>query len=153
VTGWVEVDAQRWSLDRAVACLDASNGLLAHETAWRWACAHRIDLGFNLQQGYFGGQENALWLDRELIPLGAARFTLDPSQPLAPWHIETDDGLLDLTFRPEGARSQDRNLLLVASHYIQPVGTFEGQVRRSRSSPAVAVKGLLGVTEDHRSRW
>ena len=56
------------------------------------ACAQSPGLGFNLQQGYFGEHENALWLDGRLIPLGAAQFDFDPRQPLAPWRIRTSDG-------------------------------------------------------------
>lgn len=140
-------------LAQAWGALDASNGLLARHTAWRWASAHGPGLGFNLQQGYFGGQENALWLDDELIPLGAARFAFDAAQPLQPWHVSTDDGLLDLHFQPEGARQDARNLGFAASHYVQPVGTFKGWVRASPDGPKHAVQRLLGVTEDHRSVW
>jgi len=153
VKGWADVDGQRWSLVDAVGCLDASNGLLAHDTAWRWACAHGPDVGFNLQQGYFGGQENALWLGGELIPLGAACFEFDVRNPMTTWRVHTDDGLLDLHFTPEGGRHDERNLMLVASHYVQPVGTFTGFVKRTPDAVPVQVRALLGVTEDHRSRW
>lgn len=153
VRGAVHVGDQRWSLDRSVACLDSSNGLLARDTRWYWACAHGAQLGFNLQQGYFGACENVLWLNGEMILLGAACFEFDPQAPLQPWRVHTDDGLLDLVFTPEGAREQHRHLGLVASDYIQPVGTFHGQVRRSTEAAPVRVQGLLGVTEDHRSLW
>src|SRR5690606_28747478 len=125
------------------ASVDSSNGLLARDTAWRWASAHNHRLGFNLQQGYFGHQENALWLDGALRPLGAAQFAFDPAQPLHPWRIYTDDGLLDLQFRPEGARQDRRNVGVAASSYIQPVGTFHGWVRVSSAAPAIPVDGLL----------
>jgi hypothetical protein len=153
VTGWASAGGQRFSLDRAVAAVDASNGLLARETAWRWASAHRADVGFNLQQGYFGALENALWLDGELIPLGAARFEFDTARPLDPWRVRTEDGLLDLVFTPEGARAANKDLGFAASRYVQPVGTFAGTVRARRDSPARRIDGLLGVTEDHRSVW
>ncbi|MCV2355268.1 DUF2804 domain-containing protein [Paucibacter sp. B2R-40] len=154
VKGLLKVDGHAsFSLDDAIASVDASNGLLARNTDWRWACAHSTEVGFNLQNGYFGANENALWLQGELIPLGAARFEFDPKCPLEPWHVSTDDGLLDLSFSPEGARQEDRNLFIAASHYIQPVGTFSGMVKASKDALPFAVKGLLGVTEDHQSRW
>lgn len=159
-TGWAEAAGRRWGLGEAVSCLDSSNGLLAHRTDWRWACAHSPEVGFNLQQGYFGNFENALWLsgpdgrhDPQLIGLGAAHFEFDPRQPLLPWRVRTDDDLLDLRFTPEGARQADRNYGLVASHYVQPVGTFEGWVRATATDAKRPVQGLLGVTEDHQSKW
>lgn len=153
VRGWAEAGRQRFALDDAWAAVDASNGLLARETAWRWASAHRPDLGFNLQEGYFGGQENMLWLDGRPVALGAARFEFDVAQPLRPWRISTDDGLLDLVFTPEGARAGNRNFGFAISRYLQPIGTFDGSVRAARGASARQVGGLLGVTENHCSRW
>ncbi|MDT8991698.1 DUF2804 domain-containing protein [Curvibacter sp. APW13] len=153
VHGQLQVDGRSISLDDAWGSFDYSNGLLARETQWRWASAHAAGMGFNLQEGYFGAQENVLWLQGQPIRLGAARFEFDPAQPLQPWHIRTEDGLLDLRFQPEGARQERKNLIVAASYYIQPVGTFHGQVRSAPDVPAVSVVGLLGVTEDHQSKW
>jgi len=151
--GSVRCGAVGYSLDDGVASFDYSNGLLARETEWRWASAHSLDLGFNLQAGYFGAHENALWLDGQLYQLGRAHFDFNPDNPLAPWHVWTDDDLLDLHFRPEGARREDKNLWIAASRYIQPIGTFSGWVRASADSPKRIVAQLAGVTESHRSRW
>ena len=153
VQGWAQAGGQRFDLGTAVASLDSSHGLLEHRTAWQWACAHRPGLGFNLQAGYFGAHENALWLDGQLIPLGAARFDFDEADPMSPWRVRTDDGLLDLDFQPEGARGERRNLGLVASRYVQPVGTFSGHVKPAPGAAPRPVHELLGVTEDHSSRW
>lgn len=153
VRGWVSIEGQRLSLNEGHASIDSSNGLLARDTAWRWASAHRPGVGFNLQSGYFGDQENALWLDGGIVPLGAARFEFDPSQPLADWRILTDDGLVNLRFKPLGARCGDKRLVIASSRYIQPVGLFDGTVRPSLTAPARPIKDLLGVTEDHHSVW
>jgi hypothetical protein len=153
LTGEVRVDGARFDLSGGVASFDYSNGLLARETAWRWASAHGPGLGFNLQAGYFGANENALWLDDDLIALGEARFEFSSVDPLAPWRVWTVDGLLDLRFTPEGARAEDKDLLVAASHYVQPIGTFDGAVKAGPQAPARAVRQLVGVTEDHRSRW
>lgn len=153
LTGQVRAAGRRYDLRGGVASFDYSNGLLARDTAWQWASAHSLDLGFNLQAGYFGGHENALWLDGRLIPLGPAHFDYDRTRPLAPWRIHTEDGLLDLQFTPEGARREDKNLLVAASRYIQPIGSFSGWVKAAPHAAPRAVEKLAGVTEDHYSRW
>ncbi|HEY1131855.1 MAG TPA: DUF2804 domain-containing protein [Roseateles sp.] len=151
--GWAEAGGQRFGLDDAWASVDASNGLLARDTAWRWASAHRPDVGFNLQEGYLGSQENLLWLDGRPVALGAARFEFDAARPLTPWRVHTEDGLLDLVFTPEGARAADKNYGFAASRYVQPIGTFAGTLRAGPHAEPRSVKSLLGVTEDHRSLW
>lgn len=151
--GALRAGGRSYRLDGGVASYDYSNGLLARETHWQWASAHSTTVGFNLQAGYFGAQENALWLNGDIIALEAAQFTFDPAAPLAPWQISTADGLLELHFTPEGARAQERQLLVAASRYVQPIGTFRGTVRASRDSAPVAIDKLAGVTEDHFSRW
>ena len=153
MTGEVCVGTKHFSLENGIASCDYSNGFLARETAWRWASAHSLELGFNLQQGYFGQHENALWLDGQLIALGAAHFDYDPQQPLQTWHIYTDDGLLDVYFTPEGCRSENKNLLVAASRYIQPIGCFNGWVKANKNAAARPVHQLAGVTEDHAARW
>jgi hypothetical protein len=151
--GSVNIKGRQFDLSGGIASFDHSNGFLARETEWRWASAHNLELGFNLQAGYFGNNENALWLDGQIISLGAAHFEFDPQQPLLPWHIYTDDGLLDLQFLPEGCRSENKNLLIAASRYVQPIGTFSGWVKASKDAPARKIANLVGVTEDHFSRW
>lgn len=151
--GRLQVGATAHDLCGGVASFDYSNGLLARNTAWRWASAHQPGLGFNLQAGYFGAQENALWLGGELIALGAAQFEFDPAQPMAPWRICTEDALLSLEFLPLACRREDKNLLLAASRYVQPIGVFQGWVRRSPEATRTPVHALWGVTEDHQARW
>lgn len=151
--GWAEAAGNRFDLDGAWGAVDASNGLLARDTAWRWASAHRPDVGFNLQAGYSGNQENVLWLDGCPLPVGAAQFDFDAERPLEPWRIRTDDGLIDLVFTPEGARAANKQFGIAASRYVQPVGSFSGSVKGAAGDTPRHVAALVGVTEDHRSLW
>lgn len=153
LAGLVKVGGREFDLAGGVASFDHSNGFLARETSWRWASAHSLELGFNLQAGYFGNNENALWLDGQLIALGTAHFDFDAENILQTWHIYTDDGLLDLQFQPEGCRSENKNLFIAASRYAQPIGTFSGWVKASVDAAARRIENLPGVTEDHFSRW
>jgi hypothetical protein len=152
-SGYASVNGRRFDLDGYSASLDYTNGLLARKTAWRWASAHSPDVGFNLQAGFNGAGENVLWLHGKMILLGAAQFEFDPKRPMQSWRVFTDDGLLDLTFEPHGARRENKNLLVAASFYIQPIGVFSGQVRAHINDAPTMVSNLLGVTEDHRARW
>jgi hypothetical protein len=151
--GEVRASGRRYDLAGGVASCDYSNGFLARKTQWRWASAHSLDLGFNLQAGYFGNAENVLWLDGQLISLNRAQFDFNHADPMAPWHIHTDDGLLDLQFQPEGLRRENKNLVIASSYYVQPIGTFNGWVKSTADAAPRAVKDLVGVTEDHQSRW
>ena len=152
-SGYASVNGRRFDLNGYSASLDYTNGLLARNTAWRWASAHSPDVGFNLQAGFNGAGENVLWLHGKMVLLGAAQFEFDPKRPMQPWRVYTDDGLLDLTFEPHGARRENKNLLVAASFYIQPIGVFSGQVRAHVNDAPTMVCNLLGVTEDHRARW
>jgi hypothetical protein len=151
LSGEVKVGQRCFSLSDGCGSVDHSNGFLARETRWLWASAHSLDMGFNLQSGYFGDQENALWLDGQLISLSSAHFEYDPANVLAPWHIHTSDGLTG--FQPEGVRSENKNLLIAASRYQQPVGSFSGWVRRMQMPAHGLSASLAGVTEDHFARW
>ncbi|MYM27483.1 DUF2804 family protein [Duganella sp. CY15W] len=151
--GEVRTWREEYKLDGGVASFDYSNGLLARNTDWRWASAHNLELGFNLQAGYFGGHENALWLDGELYPLAAAHFLYDKKDALSPWHIFTEDDMLDLVFTPDGARRDNKKMVVAASRYLQPIGSFTGWVRSAPDQPKRMVTQLMGVTEDHSSRW
>ena len=153
LSGEVLAGGKCYVLDGGIGSSDYSNGLLARETAWRWASAHSLQIGFNLQAGYFAAQENILWLDGQLIPLSHAHFDYDATNPLAPWHIYTSDGLLDVQFHPEGARCQNKNLLIATSRYIQPIGSFHGWVKAAPGAQARPLTNLVGVTEEHYSRW
>ncbi|MET0323206.1 MAG: DUF2804 domain-containing protein [Duganella sp.] len=153
LAGEVRTWREEYDLAGGVASFDYSNGLLARNTAWKWASAHTLELGFNLQSGYFGANENALWLDGQVHALAPAHFLYDARDALSPWHIFTEDDLLELYFTPEGARRDARKNLLAASRFLQPVGSFTGWVRSSVDEPKRIVNHLMGVTEEHASRW
>jgi hypothetical protein len=153
LSGEVRTFRDDYDLAGGVASFDYSNGLLARNTDWRWASAHNLEMGFNLQAGYFGGHENALWLDGQVHALAPAHFIYDKSDALSQWHIFTEDDLLELYFTPEGARRDNKNLVVAASKYLQPIGTFTGWVRSAPDQPKRVVTQMMGVTEDHTSRW
>jgi Protein of unknown function (DUF2804) len=151
--------SRTYRLDRGVGGLDYTQGHLAYRTAWRWAFAcGRLDdgtpFGFNLVEGFNnapGVSENALWVGDRLLPLGPARFRFQRDALLDPWQLSTDDGALDLHFRPLWVHRESRDLKVIESRFAQPLGLFEGSARAFGRS--FTLRALPGVTEDQAMRW
>jgi hypothetical protein len=149
--GLASCNGARIDLEDHTGAMDHTSGLLARDTTWRWASAARADLALNLVQGFNGPVENVVWHDGRLHAVGAVDFDYDAASRLGIWRIRSRDGAVDLSFQPEGERRQDKDLLVAASRYVQPIGVFSGTIRLR--SGAIAVADLPGVTEDHRARW
>lgn len=154
-TGEVVAGGRRFVLEDGLAAFDHTHGLLARHTAWRWALGlgrardGRL-LAFNLVEGFVGEAECAAWLGDELIPLGEGRFEYDASSPLSPWMIRTTCGALELRFEAAAVHQEHKNLGLVRSAFVQPVGRFTGTLRHGGESVAL---DLPGVTEHQDVRW
>lgn len=158
--GSIDIAGQHFSLDGGVGGLDYTRGYLARRTAWRWAfaCGRLSDgtpLGINLVEGFNdsaeGVSENAVWLGGAMHPLGRARFAFNRSDPLDRWSIETDDQAVQLQFRPFGAHREQRDLKVVKSRFVQPVGLFEGTV--TVDGVTHRIQDVPGVTEDQDVEW
>ena len=157
VSGEVNVAGERRALGGGMAGIDYSQGFVPRSTRWRWAFAlgrarsgERV--GLNLVEGFVGAKECAIWINDELHPLAEGRFAFDASRPLDPWKIETADGSAILHFLPGAIHAEHRNLGLLSSRYVQPIGSFSGAVRvEGRGS--IELEQVLGVVEDQGVRW
>jgi Protein of unknown function (DUF2804) len=150
------VAGRRWSLDGALAGYDYTNGYLARRTSWKWGFAlgrartgERVAL--NLTQGFVGAAECAVWVDRELFPIGEGRFSFDPAAPMSPWTVGSECGAVDLRFEPAGLHAEHKNFGIIASRFIQPVGMFRGAVRAG--DRALELERVWGVVEDQEVLW
>lgn len=157
VTGEATIANRRFALDGGLGGYDYTHGYLARHTAWKWAfllgraeSGERV--GLNLVQGFVGEPECALWIDGALHPLAEGRFTFDPRQPLAPWLVRTADDSVDLRFEPGGIHQEHKNLGVITSRFIQPVGCFSGSIRVPGRAPLVLSRAL-GVVEDQDVLW
>jgi len=142
------------------AILDIHKAHYPRHTWWKWATfAGRDDAGravaMNLTQNVNADDsrynENGLWVDGHLEHLGPARFDFDPRDVLAPWRLTTVDGAVDVTFHPDGERSENIRAGIIRSVFHQPYGTFSGVVRHG--GQPLNVEGMVGVCEDHDALW
>jgi hypothetical protein len=158
--GHLWAKGKRFVLDGGVGGFDYTHGYLARHTAWRWGfmCGRLEDgspVGLNLVEGFNETRsdvnENAVWIDGRVHPVGRARFEWNKNDPLDAWTIETADGAVKLKFLPIGAHREERDLKLVKSHFVQPVGLFRGTLTiDGRTHP---IDDVPGVTEDQDILW
>jgi hypothetical protein len=135
--------------------IDYTLGYPPRQTIWNWASAagESTDgrrFGLNLVAHFNNGLENALWLGDEIIPLAQANFTYRRENLEAPWLLTTEDGIVDLTFTPEGRRAEKLWAGVMASDFVQPFGKFSGRLNLPSGPVDVTA---FGVTEEHLALW
>jgi hypothetical protein len=125
------------------AVIDESAGYHARHTAWRWSAgvgtaASGAAVAWNLVAGVHDGEpsERAVWVDGEPHPVGPVEFAPDLAR------------VGELAFAPEATRARRENLLLIASDYEAPFGTFSGSLPL-----AGPLREGFGVMERHDVRW
>jgi len=155
-TGEAVVAGRRFTLDGGLAGCDYTQGLLPRHTAWHWAFALGLAKGgepfaLNLVEGHVGEAECAAWFRGDVHPLAEGRFQFDRSRPLEPWRVATVDGAVDLVFSPGGMHAERKNLGIIRSRFVQPVGTYSGTVRLGDRS--IEHEAMPGVVEDQDVLW
>lgn len=148
ITGTVVLAERAHALD-ARGMVDDSAGYHARRTAWRWSAgvgetADGTPVAWNLVTGLHdapGASERTVWVGGEPHEVGPVAFAADLSSA----------GFAEggrLTFTPEAERRHRDRLVLVASEYRAPFGTFAGELPH-----AGAITGGRGVMEHHVARW
>lgn len=160
--GSVRIGEEHLRLDplRSFAILDFHKAQYPHHTWWRWATFASRDargrlIGLNATHNLVEDDEryneNGIWCDGALHPLGPFRFRVDPEQLDRPWEITSVDGRARLLFRPEGRRHEDLNLGLLRSRFSQCYGVFSGEVRTE--ADVHVIEAAYGLAEVHDSLW
>jgi hypothetical protein len=158
--GVISLEGKKWEIkeNESSGVFDYTFGYLARNTFWNWAAGGGSDLsgnriGFNLVQGIneTGFTENAFWINGRIIKTDVMDFRYNDTDLLKPWKIESNDGKVDISFYPEGERSADINIGLVASRFHQPFGKFGGRLTDGKDS--WEFKNAAGFTEEHYAKW
>ena len=102
-----------------------------------------------MRAGTAGG--NVPFLGDQRAPVGPAIFRVNAADPLDLWRIETADGSVQVTFRALHAHREVRDLRVLRSRFVQPLGFFTGRLRFAGRE--ITVSELPGVTEDQDMLW
>jgi hypothetical protein len=156
VSGLLRARGRTFPLDGALGGVDHTAGVLARETAWRWAfgvgAAGGAPVAFNLCEGFPGipaddPGENVAFAGPAPWRLPPVSFAFDRERPLAPWRVTSADGTVALDFLPRAVHREDRDLGIVRTRFAQVAGEFAGRVGD------LSVEELPGVVEDHWTLW
>lgn len=158
VSGQLTINHEPQPLQYALAGYDFSAGFMRRETSWRWASINaQTDagiIGLNLAAGVneTGVTENVMWINGERHLLGGAQFDFNRHSQQEIWHITTNDGQVDLYFRPLNRRSEKLNLLWLKNNFRQYIGLFSGVICDNNGNQ-YRLHHQLGLTEDHFAKW
>lgn len=147
--GSISFGARRFELTgEAQGLVDYTHGLLERETYWRWAIGAGVSeggesIGFNAVSHFNDGLENVVWIGGEPHALGQVEIDWDEDN--ARWLMTGEETRLELMV--EGTRRADKDLVVAASRYRQPIGAWQGVLA------GVRVARLWGVAEEHLAKW
>ena len=137
--------------------IDFSKGYPPRHTIWNWASisgvsSSGIPIGMNLFRGHNDKYENAAWIGEERMLLSNTDFIYDKNKPLDKqnWQLKTEDGLVDLVFKPSYARKEKINTGVLRHDFIQPFGVFEGTINHNGKIHDFTG---YGPVEEHESLW
>jgi Protein of unknown function (DUF2804) len=138
----------------ALAVIDDTAGYHPRHTEWWWSAgvgsAHSGEaLAWNLVSGINdppSGSERAVWVGAKAHECAPVAFSADLTR------IDGANGE-ELRFSAEAQRDHAANLLLVASEYRAPFGTFSGTLPGTAGHAPIELARGLGVVEHHRARW
>ncbi len=142
----------------ALASVDWSAGYMRRETSWNWgSLSYKLPdgrrVGFNLAAGVneTGFTENGLWLDGTLHKVDMVDFRFNRYDSKQVWVLRSNDGIINLSFKPAGQRKEKMNLIFAASNFTQHFGQFYGDIIINGEN--IHLDGAWGFVEDHYAKW
>ena len=142
------------------AVYDWSAGFFNRHSNWLWSALAGIlpdgtTVGANfaalVNESYY--PENAFWVDGRRTRVANVIFEYDPEDPRREdWRIHTEDGRVELRFRPLGERGDRTRLPFLKINFRQLAGEYTGWLR-DEDGRSVRLEKVHGVAEVHLSVW
>ncbi len=160
-SGRFRFGGREYTLDpqRELAVLDWGRGVWTYRNTWYWSSASGyldgLPFGFNLGYGFSDrtpASENILFYDGVGHKLDQVSFHFDRDNWLAPWRVRSNDGRLELDFRPAVDRNSLSNLLLIRSEQHQVFGYFSGTAILD-DGRRLTLTDFPGFAEEVQNRW
>lgn len=160
VTGHIQLGDNTYRADGGYACLDLGRGIWPYSSFWNWAGAsgisHGHTIGLNFGAGWTDGtgmNENGICIDGRLTKISEdIAFKYDRENLMAPWTLQTDSDMVDVTFVPFFQRNAKTDIKILRSEVHQMIGRFSGTITDALGR-AYQFKDIIGWAEEHFARW
>ncbi len=148
------------SRDRALTTLDWGRGVWEYASFWIWASASGFlddgaTIGLNLGKGFGDlsfATENCFFVDGRMTKLDWVEINYDPSDFMRPWSFVSNDGKLELEFKPFFDRVAKTNMIIIKSQVHQLFGEYSGTLLTD-AGRRIDLRGVVGWAEEHKARW
>lgn len=170
-SGSARVGAKEYVLpEGARAIFDWGRGVWPHEVTWFWGQASGVKnvpagagrdgapraVSMNLGHGYGDdskGTCNAILVDGRIHKTDTVFLEYDPADRMKPWKIGSNDGRIELDFRPVFNQHAKQSIPIVGATELHKIhGRFSGRLVLDDGS-AVEVKEMLGFMEHAEHLW
>ena len=145
------------------AILDWGRGVWTYKNTWYWSGLSGLEndkeIGFNLGYGFgdtSAASENMLFYDGKAYKLEDVVFEIPKDEKgkykyLDTWRIRSNDGSIDLEFKPILDRSDNTNLLILKSLQHQVFGVFNGTI--TINDMVVKFDNIISFAERVTNYW
>ena len=146
--------------ERTFSLLDWGRGVWPFHHSWYWSSASTLlngkPFGFNLGCGFgdnarVRGTENIVYYGDSFVKLNWMNITSE-SDPMIPWHLESDDGRFFAVLTPRYDRDSITKLFIVNNRCHQMFGTFSGRFVTD-AGETVLFEDVVGFAEHAINQW
>lgn len=163
VEGSIDLNGKRIELlrDKHIGLMDVQKTYYKYNSFWKWAMFGGYDrrgrlIGMNACENVIADDdefnENCTWVDGRITLMPAVRFNFEEDNHMEDWRIVSHDGMMDLVFKPVGARCDRLNAGIILTDFKQPYGNFQGYMP-GPDGEQIKVDGLFGLCEHHIARF
>ncbi len=151
--------------ENSFATLDWGRGVWTYDNTWYWSSlnARLTDgskFGWNLGYGFgntSAASEDMLFYEGKAHKIGRVKFEIPGDEEgnpeyMADWHFKSDDGRLDMIFRPIIDRYEPIDLKILCMIPHQVFGYFSGKCILD-DGKEIEIENVLGFAEKVHNKW
>lgn len=148
-----------FKFDSSFAVLDWGRGVWTYSNTWYWGSASGladgVPFGFNIGYGFgdtSNASENMVFYANKAHKLDQVTFHIPKDSFVSPWTFTSNDGRLEMEFKPIVDRNSNTDFWVLKSIQHQVFGRYTGKVVLD-DGRELYIKDFLGFAEKVINKW